>query len=131
MNRFVIQVFILLVPLFNSLPGLVDAQLFEDNQYVVSEMDYLGETLTDNAYAVYVNIPYQGVVQLELMDDQGKSLWITHYVKDRGKHRIGIKTTSLTKGQTYGIKLTYKGIATDYPFQVPEGPVSAEVIASN
>lgn len=131
MNRFAIP-FLVLIGLFSAnLPGTLSAQLFEDNQYVVSEMDYLGETLTENGYAIYLNLPHAGVIDLKLTDDGGKPLWITHFIKEKGKQRIGIKTNALAEGQTYTVQLRYKGIESDYSFQMPEGAYSEEMIVAN
>lgn len=82
-------------------------------------MNVLGETLTEEYYAIFLELPYDGIIDLELIEDGGKPIWNTHSVKKKGKHRVSINLGKLEYGKNYTVILGYKGKEEEHSFQVP------------
>lgn len=53
-------------------------------------------------------IPYDGVVEIQLFDSAGKLVYFNRYVREEGQGSIPVRRTGFKSGEAYSYMLKYK-----------------------
>ena len=90
--------------------GFVNAQtkLGEGARLVDAKIDLKGAEVRGPYVVIEYEIPYSGMVEIRLFDDNGQKIWQNQYPDQYGENKIILKASKFNPGQTYTYALNYK-----------------------
>lgn len=109
---------ILIVALFFSFIHFSFAQL--SDRYIEPKLYMGSSTLNGTNMEVAYEITIPGFVELHLIEQSGKKIWIKGYVKSKGNHIFKIPVEPMKKNERYDFILKYKGMEEKGWFYSPE-----------
>lgn len=82
---------------------------------------YINATNPNSSFVeIEYDINYGGFIELHLIDESGKKVWIHGVVNDKlGTYKLRIPTKPLKSGERYSFYLRYKGKKYDSSFYAP------------
>lgn len=101
MRRFYILSFFLVFGLILMIP---------DNSYTqrYNDIQFQGFSQTNQLLKVGYQIPYSGVVEIQLFNSEKEIVYFNRYVRESGKHSIPIKKSGFVSSEKYTFVLKYK-----------------------
>lgn len=82
--------------------------LNEGSRLVDAKLDYQGHELKGAYVVINYEIPYSGVVEIRLFDQDGEKIWQNQYAHSYGTNQIVLKAGKFHPGETYAYRLNYK-----------------------
>ena len=78
-----------------------------------------GAEVQGSYIVITYEIPYSGMVEIRLFDENGQKIWQNQYADTFGKNKIVLKASKFNPGQTYAYQLNYKRDQVTQNFVVP------------
>ena len=93
---------------FLSIIGGLLMAFFANGQTPSSKLDFHGVEINGEFVKLAYELPFSGVVELRLMDDDGKLLFQSQYIDESGPNQIRLKAGAFEVGESYTLQLNYK-----------------------
>lgn len=94
---------------FAGLGSQVSAQSFsEGSHFVEADLDLKGAEVRGNYIVINYVIPYSGMVEIRLFNEDGEKIWQNQYADKWGENTIVLRRSKFHPGQTYAFVLNYK-----------------------
>jgi len=99
--------------------GLMIAQHSATSAKGDYKMVFLGQDIKTSTVNIKYDIPYNGVVEIRLFDQEGEKIWQHQYTNTHGENQIALKRSKFVPGEMYEYVLNYKTDAFRHSFVVP------------
>lgn len=87
----------------------VNAQsLNEGSRLVDAKMDFKGHEVRGSYVVINYEIPYSGMVEIHLFNEEGEKIWQNQYAQPFGENRIVLKAGKFNPEEKYAYILNYK-----------------------
>ena len=106
--KLTIKILTLLI-FFAGLGSLATAQNFsEGGHYVTADLELKGAEIRGEYIVISYEIPYSGMVEIRLFDEEGDKIWQNQYADKWGENTIVLRRSKFHPGATYAFVLNYK-----------------------
>lgn len=94
---------------FAGLGTMASAQSFgEGSHYVEADLELKGAEVRGNYVVITYEIPYSGMVEIRLFNEDGEKIWQNQYADKWGENTIVLRRSKFHPGQNYAFVLNYK-----------------------
>ncbi len=94
---------------FAGLGFLASAQSFgEGGHFVAADLELKDAEIRGNYIVISYEIPYSGMVEIRLFNEEGDKIWQNQYADKWGENTIVLRRSKFHPGQTYAFVLNYK-----------------------
>lgn len=73
-----------------------------------TKLQWLGYSLDEKFVTLNFSIPFDGMVELQILDAEEKLVWRDQKVKNRGENKFRFKRSAFSEGGLYIFKFNYK-----------------------
>jgi hypothetical protein len=75
---------------------------------IEAKIEMIGTDISGGSVVINYKLPYSGMVEIRLFNDQGIQIWQNQYDDDLGENKIILKAAKFEPGETYAFVLNYK-----------------------
>lgn len=90
-------------------------------QVIDAHIDFQSQEISNGYVVIKYSLPFSGMVEFRLFDEEGKQLWQNQYTNNFGDNRIVLRASKLTPGKTYAYQMVYKRNMIMKNLEIPSG----------
>lgn len=75
---------------------------------IEAHIDFKGQEFSGDYFIINYSLPFSGMVEFRLFDNEGNKLWQNYYPNEVGDNKIVLRASKLKPGMTYAYQIVYK-----------------------